>query len=269
MTTIFDSVKDKVYSWYNSLADRDKQILSTALSVLLPVISIYFYIKQSNERSSVEQKLLSLPTLSQLKAQIFSLEKQKIYYNQEISKLNALLLNPSIKYAYNTELNQIPMILNNEVTYYGGYLTSFQEETPLRIVVNQDGLKSNFANMQKAKKNKKPAINRELFGVELLPIKFNVAVSKANVLSFLNDFNSPNNIYPLLLINNISLGFGKNSNCTGGVLQENNQYTINTAKSYSIKLSSPVNVCISGYAIDSISKVPNQQKLLKGNKNGK
>ncbi len=257
-------IKGRFLDWYNSLTERDKKILVIFISILLPALSLYIYKKEINERAQLEQKLISLPTINQLKSQILTLEKKRLFYKQQISKLNATLLNPSVSYAYNTQLNQIPIILNNEVNSYGAYITSFEEGNPTRITIDKDGEESRIVSTQAKNKSKNPkqAMGENMFEVELLPVKLVVTTSKDKALSFLNNFNTPNSIYPFVLIKNLSFGFGKNTGCSGAPLENYISVSGNTPV-----ILSPINICMSGYVIASISKV--QISPEKGGENAK
>ena len=107
---MMSELKEKVLNWYNSLTERDKNIVIIFIAFLLPGIFVYFYFKQTAERGKIEQKISSLPSSEQLKLQSIALEKQILYYKSQIPKLQAELLNPNINYAYATTPNQISII---------------------------------------------------------------------------------------------------------------------------------------------------------------
>ncbi|MGC8650889.1 MAG: hypothetical protein ACP5S8_08010 [Hydrogenobaculum sp.] len=252
---MMNELKEKVLNWYNSLTERDKNIVIIFIAVLLPGIFAYFYFKQTAERGKIEQKISSLPSLEQLKLQSIALEKQILYYKSQIPKLQAVLLNPGTKYAYATMPNQIPIVLSSAISKAGGYITSMEEGIPKGVTVDKNG-KEVIALKPKINKKKSKNVEhmQELFNVEIVPIKLAVAVSQNNVNSFLSSLNKPNASYPFLFINSVKFGFGK-SQCSNNILEDKSYYIVDTANVYSQSLntSKPVILCMSGYVISSIT----------------
>jgi hypothetical protein len=252
---MMNELKEKVLNWYNSLTERDKNIVIIFIAVLLPGIFAYFYFKQTAERGKIEQKISSSSSLEQLKLQSIALEKQLLYYKSQIPKLQAELLNPNINYAYATTPNQIPIVLSSAISKAGGYITSMEEGMPKDVTVDKNGKE---ATVLKPKANNKKSKNvehmQELFDVEILPVKLTVAVSQNNIKSFLSSFNKPNPAYPFLFINSIKFGFGK-SQCSNNIFEDESYYIVDTTNVYSqfLDTSKPVILCMSGYVVSSIT----------------
>ena len=250
-----NELKEKVLNWYNSLTERDKNIVIIFIAVLLPGIFVYFYFKQTAERGKIEQKILSLSSLEQLKSQSITLEKQLLYYKSQIPKLQAELLNPNIKYAYATAPNQIPIVLSSAISKAGGYITSIEEGIPKDVTVDKNGKESIALKPKMNKtKHKKLKQTKELFDIEIVPVKLTVAVSQNNIKSFLSSLNEPNPAYPFLFINSIKFGFGK-SQCSNNILEDESFYIVDTTNVYSqfLDTSKPVILCMSGYVVSSIT----------------
>ncbi|MEM0246050.1 MAG: hypothetical protein QW649_05140 [Thermoplasmata archaeon] len=245
-----ENARNSFANWYSSLSERDRKIIVIFVSILLPALGIWVYFKEVNAKNAIENKLTSLPSITQIKSQIFSLEKQRVYYKQNIQKLKTYLLNPEINYANNTAPNQIPIILNSQISEIGGYILSMEEGLPVESEVNQEGL-ATITNATKKVNMKNKPINQKMFRVELIPINLSVAVSQNNVNTFLANINKPNNAYPFLFINHISLGKG---NCNSNILETNNYYIVD-AYNNTINTTSPIGICLSGYVISKIEGV--------------
>ncbi|ACG57219.1 hypothetical protein HY04AAS1_0532 [Hydrogenobaculum sp. Y04AAS1] len=252
---MMNELKEKILNWYNSLTERDKSIVIIFIAVLLPGIFVYFYFKQTAERGKIEQKISSLPSLEQLKLQSITLEKQVLYYKSQIPKLQTELLNPNINYAYATTPNQIPIVLSSAISKAGGYITSMEEGIPKDVTVDKNG-KEVIALKPKMNKKKHNRVEqtKELFDIEILPVKLTVAVSQSNINNFLSSLNKPNPAYPFLFINSIKFGFGK-SQCSNNIFEDKSYYIVDTTNVYSqfLDTSKPVILCMSGYVVSSIT----------------
>ncbi len=251
-------VKDGFLNWYNSLPPRDRKTLILLISFVLPLISGWIFFKELEIKNNIENKMKSLPSIDFIKSQIISAEKERVFYKQNIPKLKAEMLNPNIYYANNTPPNQIPIILHNQIKQSGGYILSMQEGIPTNVEVNENGMPASVqkptTKPKKATKHKKKPTNtknaaNKIFRLELVPIKLSIIVSESNVSGFLKNLNTPNNAYPLLFINSISLG---KSGCnTNNVLSSSDYYIISTYKT-NVNSSTPTGICLSGYVLAKI-----------------
>jgi len=255
---MINELKNAILGWYESLNERDKKAVFILVSLLLPTISIYIYFKQMDKREKLQQKISSLPSFvkgtTQLQDQITNIEKNIVYYKSQIPKLQAMLLNPNIKYAYTTAPNQISVVLPSLISQIGGYTISFEEGTPKDFKVDENG--NLFTMPVNADKKNKSITSKRIFNIETIPVKLSVATSQDNVANFISSLNAPNPSYPFLFVNSIKFGFGK-SQCSANIFDKDSSSVVSVIpNTKNLNTSKPILLCLTGYIISDIKESP-------------